>query len=49
MNIMFLGVPSSGKGTQAEFVRKKYKLAHLSIGELLRKKLMTLMIPRVKT
>lgn len=39
MNIMFLGVPSSGKGTQAEFVRKKYKLAHLSIGELLRKKI----------
>ena len=36
---MFLGVPSSGKGTQAEFVRKKYKLAHLSIGELLRKKI----------
>lgn len=39
MNIMFLGVPSSGKGTQAEFVRNKYKLAHLSIGELLRKKI----------
>lgn len=39
MNIMFLGVPSSGKGTQAEFVSKKYKLAHLSIGELLRKKI----------
>lgn len=39
MNIMFLGVPSSGKGTQAEFVSSKYKLAHLSIGELLRKKI----------
>ena len=39
MNIMFLGVPSSGKGTQAELVSKKYKVAHLSIGELLRRKI----------
>ena len=38
MNIIFLGVPSCGKGTQAEFVSKKRKIVHLSIGELLRKK-----------
>ena len=38
MNIVFLGVPSCGKGTQAEFVSKKFDLVHLSVGELLRKK-----------
>lgn len=38
MNIIFLGVQSCGKGTQAEFVSKKRKIVHLSVGELLRKK-----------
>ena len=38
MNVIFLGVPSCGKGTQAELVTKKRRIVHLSIGELLRKK-----------
>ena len=38
MNIIFLGAPSCGKGTQAKVVAKKYKLTHISMGELLREK-----------
>ena len=38
MNIIFLGAPSCGKGTQAKIVVKKYKVNHLSMGELLREK-----------
>ena len=38
MNIIFLGAPSCGKGTQAKVVTKKYKVNHISTGELLREK-----------
>ena len=38
MNVIFLGVQSCGKGTQAEFVSKKRKVVHFSMGEVLRKK-----------
>lgn len=31
-----MGVPGSGKGTQAEIIAKKYKYAHISSGALLR-------------
>lgn len=37
MNIIFLGAPGSGKGTQAEKVAKEFHLAHISGGESLRK------------
>lgn len=36
MKIVFLGPPGAGKGTQAATVTKKYSLAHISSGDLLR-------------
>ena len=37
MKIVILGAPGAGKGTQAELIAKKYDIAHLSTGEILRK------------
>ena len=39
MNIIFLGAPSCGKGTQAKIISKKFKVIHISTGELLREKI----------
>lgn len=36
MNILILGAPGSGKGTQAEKIVERYSVAHLSTGDLLR-------------
>jgi adenylate kinase len=36
LNIVLFGPPGSGKGTQAEKIINKYKLMHLSTGDLLR-------------
>jgi adenylate kinase len=36
MNLIILGPPGSGKGTQAKLIAQKYNLAHLSSGQLLR-------------
>lgn len=35
-NIMFIAAPAAGKGTQAELVTEKYKLPHISTGNILR-------------
>lgn len=37
MNIVFIGAPGSGKGTQAKILAKEYNLECLSTGDLLRK------------
>merc|ERR1719163_1559661 len=35
-NIILVGPPGSGKGTQAPIVKEKYSLCHLATGDLLR-------------
>lgn len=36
MKLILLGAPGAGKGTQAEFIRDKYKIPALSTGNILR-------------
>ena len=36
INLILFGKPGSGKGTQAEFVKRKYDLVHISTGDLFR-------------
>ena len=35
--ILFVAPPAAGKGTQSEMISKKYKIPHISVGEMLRK------------
>ena len=39
MNIILFGPPGAGKGTQSEFISKKYNLFQLSTGAILRKEI----------
>ena len=41
LNIILCGAPGSGKGTQSEFIVKKYGLQHLSTGDVLRAEIKT--------
>jgi adenylate kinase len=36
INIVLFGKPGAGKGTQAEFLREKYNLVHISTGDIFR-------------
>ena len=38
LNIIICGAPGCGKGTQSDLIVEKYKLQHLSTGDLLRKR-----------
>jgi adenylate kinase len=39
LNLILFGPPGSGKGTQAENLKKKYNLVHISTGDLLRQEI----------
>ena len=39
LNIALFGPPGAGKGTQSEYLIKKYNLFYLSTGDLLRKEI----------
>ncbi|HLF52174.1 adenylate kinase [Flavobacterium sp.] len=36
INIVLFGKPGAGKGTQAEFLKEKYNLTHISTGDIFR-------------
>ena len=37
LNLVLFGKPGSGKGTQANFLKDKYDLIHISTGDVFRK------------
>ena len=39
LNIVIFGAPGSGKGTQSDLMQKKYNLAHISTGDVLREEI----------
>ncbi len=41
LNILMFGPPGAGKGTQSNKIIEKYKLTHISTGEILRKEIKT--------
>lgn len=38
-NIVLLGAPGSGKGTQADLIKRRYQMEHVSTGDLYRKEI----------
>ena len=40
-NLIFLGAPGAGKGTQADLICSHYKIPHISTGDIIRQALKT--------
>lgn len=36
MNIVLMGLPGAGKGTQAEYIKERYNIPHISTGDMFR-------------
>ena len=36
LNIIFIGAPGVGKGTQSALIEKDYSIAHIATGDMLR-------------
>ena len=36
LNIVFIGAPGVGKGTQSALIKKDYSIAHIATGDMLR-------------
>ena len=36
MNILLMGLPGAGKGTQSEFIKRDYKVIHIATGDMFR-------------
>ena len=41
MNLMLMGLPGAGKGTQAEKIVDKYHVVHVSTGDMFREAMAT--------
>jgi adenylate kinase len=39
MRLVFIGPPGAGKGTQAKLLRERYRIAHISTGDMLRERI----------
>ncbi|MDR0394012.1 MAG: adenylate kinase [Tannerella sp.] len=39
LNIVIFGAPGSGKGTQSDLIKERYRLTHISTGEVLREEI----------
>ncbi|MCZ9885922.1 nucleoside monophosphate kinase [Brachyspira hyodysenteriae] len=38
LNIIFIGAPGVGKGTQSALIEKDYSISHIATGDMLREK-----------